>query len=160
LSVESLIKESAQIAVQIAWPRLQPIVGGELLADEAHLMLDRDTGIDLMWLHQRNRYPVSVRFQRVTRGNEWQSFTLRESDVKKLTRAVGIRDALRPAYMIQTYLDRRDDSFLSTGMCRVDRLVELVPTAGAYRHNPQDGTPFKAVFWEDFMGRGIVAVTA
>jgi hypothetical protein len=155
-----LIKESARIAVDIAWPHLRPVVGGDLLADEAHLMLDRDTGIDLIWLRGRNRYPVSVRFQRVAVGSEWRSFTLRESEVVKLTRAVADPDAMRPAYMVQTYLDRRDDSFLSTGMCRVDRLIELLPRAGAYRYNPQDGTAFKAVFWEDFAGDGIVVVTA
>lgn len=152
-SIAKAIALSARVAVKVAWPVLQPMVGGTLLADEAHQMLDRDAGIDLVWERTRGtRIPVSVRYQRG--GTDWRSFTLRQSELVKLRRALADSAAMRPHYMIQTYVDA-DWRLMSTAMCEVRRLVELMESVSAWRHNPADQTPFKAVFWDDFMGSGI-----
>ena len=69
------------------------------------MMLDQDAGIDLIWERERgSRIPVSVRYQQGAR--DWRSFTLRESEIRKLRRALTDGVSLRPHYMIQTYLDR------------------------------------------------------
>jgi hypothetical protein len=130
-------------------------VGGRLLADEAHIMLDQDAGIDLFWQRSpgSSRVPIAVRYQ--NGGTDWRSFTLRNTEIVKFGRAITDGEGMRPVYMIQTYLDRRG-RLLSTAMGRIDLLMELLPSSSAWRTNPADGKPFKAVFWDDFRGSGIV----